>query len=373
MPVSPDPPEWIVKQPGLTALALLSSLLGLFVLLPYFQFVLFGVVLAYILHPIQQRIERYIRPTVAAISVVIATLLLVLLPLVYVVTVAVQQSLGVVDSFREGQLTVGMIQDVLETNEYAVDFVALYEANQERIATTLQDITIGAINVVGGLPSLFIGLTVTLFVLFALLRDGERLLAWVQWVLPVDDAVLDELRTGLDQLMWASVVGNVAVAAIQAVLLGIGLLVAGVPAVVFLTVATFVLTLLPLVGAFGVWVPAAAYLTVMGRPTAGAAIAVYGLLVTLSDTYFRPALIGQTSAYNSTIVVVGIFGGLVAFGAVGLFIGPVVLGGVKLTLDCFARERTGETTRIPRDETETGGAGNGTAPAMSDPGDTDEN
>jgi len=64
----------------------------------------------------------------------------------------------------------------------------------------------------------------------------------------------------------------------------------------------------------------------MGRPTAGAAMTVYGLLVTFSDSYLRPALIGRTSAFNSAIVVVGIFGGLIAFGAVGLFIGPVVLG-----------------------------------------------
>lgn len=176
------------------------------------------------------------------------------------------------------------------------------------------------------------------------MRDGEQLVAWVQWVLPVDEDILDELREGLDQLMWASVVGNVAVAAIQAALLGVGLAIAGLPAVIFLTVVTFVLTLLPLVGAFGVWVPAAMYLLAVGRPIASAAIAVYGLLVTFSDTYLRPALIGRTGAFNSAIIVIGIFGGLVVFGAVGLFIGPVVLGGAKLVLDCFAREHTGEPT-----------------------------
>lgn len=344
MPDSPDPPDWIVEQLGLTALALLSGLLALFVLLPYLQYVLFGVVLAYILFPVQRRLEQYVRPTIAAIAVVMATLLVILIPLVYVVTVAVQQSLGVVRSIRDRQLDIEMIEEILETNRYAVDFVALYESNQDRIATGIQEITTEAINLVGSLPSMFIGLTVTLFVLFALLRDGDRLVAWFQWVLPIDDGILEELHTGLDQLMWASVVGNVAVAAIQAVMLGIGLAIAGVPAIVFLTVATFVLTLLPLVGAFGIWIPAAAYLVAVGRPTAGAAMAVYGLFVTFSDSYIRPTLIGQTSAFNSAIVVVGIFGGLVVFGAVGLFIGPVVLGGAKLTLDCFARGHTEEST-----------------------------
>ncbi|MFB1065197.1 AI-2E family transporter [Natrinema sp. H-ect4] len=340
MPDSPEPPDWIVEQPGLTVFALLSGLLALFVLLPYLQYVLFGVVLAYILLPVQQRLEQYIRPTFAAITVVITTLLVVLIPLVYVISVAVRQSLGLVRSIRQGEIDVETVEGVLETNGYAVDLVDLYESNQGRIATAIQEATSGAIGLVGSLPSMFIGLTVTLFVLFALLRDGERLVAWFQWVLPIDNEILDELSTGLDRLMWASVVGNVAVAAIQAVMLGVGLAIAGVPAVVFLTVATFVLTLLPLVGAFGIWIPAAAYLVAMGRPTAGAAMTVYGLLVTFSDSYLRPALIGRTSAFNSAIVVVGIFGGLIAFGAVGLFIGPVVLGGAKLTLDCFARSHT---------------------------------
>lgn len=331
------PSAWLVEQPGLTALALASTLLVSFVLLPYLQFVLFGVVLAYILYPVQQRAEEHVEPTTAAILVVVAALLFVLIPLLYLLSVAVQQSLRVVNAVREGQLNVAAIEELIATTGYDVNLVALYEANQDRIATALQEITSGAIDLAGSLPGLFIGLTITLFVLFALLRDGEDLAAWIQRVLPIDGAVLDELREGLDTLMWASVVGNVAVAAIQSVLLGVGLAIAGLPAVVFLTVATFVLTLLPLVGAFGVWVPAAVYLVAVGRPIAGAVLAVYGLIITFSDTYLRPALIGRTGAFNSAIIVIGIFGGLTVFGAVGLFIGPVVLGGTKLVLDCFAR------------------------------------
>ncbi|QLH77496.1 AI-2E family transporter [Halosimplex rubrum] len=337
----PTPPAWVVEQPGLTAVALVSVVLALSVLLPYLQFVLFGVVLAYILYPLQRRLERYVRPMAAAMGVVVATLLVVLLPLVWVLSLAVRQSFDVVRAIQRGDIDVERIERLFEANGYAVDLVAVYEANQGRIAAAIREVTNGAVDLVGSLPGLFIGLTVTLFVLFTLLRDGDGLLAWIEWVLPVPDEDLAELRAGLDDLMWASVVGNVAVAAIQAVMLGAGLFVAGVPAIVFLTVATFVLTLLPLVGAFGVWIPASAYLVAVGRPTAGGALAVYGLFVTLSDSYLRPALIGQTAAFNSAIVIVGIFGGLVVFGAVGLFIGPVVLGGAKLALDCFGRQHAG--------------------------------
>ncbi|AKH96827.1 AI-2E family transporter [Halanaeroarchaeum sulfurireducens] len=340
----PDPPGWLVRQPGLTALALLWGLLALFVFLPYLQFVLFGVILAYIFFPVQQRAERYARPTVAAIVVVVAVLLVILIPLIYLLTIAVQQSLRVASAIRSGQLDAAMIEELIETAGLSVDLVYVYESNQVRIASAVQEITSGAIDLVGSLPALFIGLSITLFVLFALLRDGEEFVGWVQWVLPIDEEILDELREGLDRLMWVSIVGNVAVAAIQAMLLVVGLAIAGLPALIFLTVATFVLTLLPFVGAFGVWVPATVYLLAVQRPIAGAAMAVYGLFVTLSDTYLRPALIGRSGALNNAIIVIGIFGGVVVFGAVGLFIGPVVLGGAKLVSDCFGREHNGEST-----------------------------
>lgn len=339
-----EPPAWVRRQPGLTVLTLLSSILALMIFLPYLQFVLLGVVLAYIMFPLQQQAERYARPTVAAFAVVVATLLVILIPLIYLLTVAVQQSISVVSAIRSGQLDVASIEELLEGSRYSLNLVGAYESNQERIAAGIQEITSEAIGFVGGVPGLLIGLSITLFVLFALLRDGEDLIEWVQWVIPINEEILQELREGLDDLMWASVVGNVVVAAIQAGLLGIGLALAGLPLVIFLTVATFVLTLLPLVGAFGVWLPAAVYLLGVGRPVASAATVAYGLLVTVSDTYLRPALIGRSGVLNSTVIVIGIFGGIAVFGAVGLFIGPVVLGGAKLVFDCFAREHTGELT-----------------------------
>ena len=220
-----------------------------------------------------------------------------------------------------------------------VDFDLLYATYQEPIAAGLQRLATGALTVITGLPGLLIGLTVTMFVLFTLLRDGEQLLTWLRAVVPVSEHVQRELLRELDALMWASVIGNVAVAGIQAVLLGIGLALLGVPGVVFLTVATFILTLLPLVGAFGVWIPVLLYLFAIGRPTAAGLLFVFGSVVSVSDFYLRPAIINRSGALNVAIIVVGIFGGIVLFGAMGLFVGPVVLGGSKVVLDLFARER----------------------------------
>jgi predicted PurR-regulated permease PerM len=323
----------------LTILAIVSAVFAALLILPYLQYVLLAVVLAYILTPAQRVFERWMSTTTAALSLITVSIVVVLIPIAYVLTIAIQQGLELLTAIQEGVVSPDIIQARLKTLGYLVDFELLYSTYQEPITAGLQGLATGALTTIGGLPSVLIGVTVTVFVLFALLRDGKQLIAWLRSVIPINDRVQRELLVELDHLMWASVIGNVAVAAIQAVLLGIGLLLLGMPGVVFLAVATFILALLPLVGAFGVWVPVSFYFFMIGRPTAAGLLLIYGLLVSSSDIYLRPALIGRSGAINVAIIVVGIFGGVVLFGAMGLFIGPVVLGGAKIVLDLYSQEQ----------------------------------
>ncbi|SEH14999.1 Predicted PurR-regulated permease PerM [Natronorubrum sediminis] len=336
------PSRWFSERPGLSLLTLFSTALAALIVLPYLQYILLAVVLAYVLMPAQRRLEQYVRSMTAALVLVVVAILAILLPVMYVLAIALREALELLAAVQEGSLGMADIEQRLEATGYVIDLGDLYGTYQEPISTAAQGLATSGIELVSGLPALLIGLTVTLFVLFALLRDGDRLVAWIQQVAPIETEIQEELLTELDRLMWASVVGNVLVAAIQAVALGIGLAVLGLPAIVLLTVATFVFALLPLVGAFGVWVPVALYLLVVGDFVGAGALVIYGSIVSASDTYLRPALIGRTSAFNSAIIVVGIFGGIIIFGAVGLFVGPVILGGAKVTLDVFAREQTAD-------------------------------
>ncbi len=84
-------------------------------------------------------------------------------------------------------------------------------------------------------------------------------------------------------------------------------------------------------------------LLAIGRPTAAVLLFVYGSVVSASDLYLRPAIINRSGAINVGTIVVGIFGGIVLFGAIGLFVGPVILGGSKVVLDLFGQERADST------------------------------
>jgi len=337
-------PRWPSDRVGLSILAAMSGVLTALIVLTQLPYIMLAIVLAYVLAPAQRRLEQHVSAGSAAITLTSLSVLLLLALVAYIVTTAIQEGLALLSAIQAGAFSQAVIQDRMAANGYVVDLDLLSATYHGPITIGMDRLATGAMTAIGGLPGVLIGLTVTTFVLFVLLRDGERLFAWLRAVVPIADDIQRELIGELDDLMWASVVGNAAVAGIQAVLLGIGLVLVGMPGVVFLTVATFVLCLLPLVGAFGVWIPVSIYLLGTGRPDQALVIFVIGSVVSTSDSYLRPAIINRSGALNVAVITVGIFGGIIVFGVVGLFIGPVVLGGTKIVLDQFARERAESTT-----------------------------
>lgn len=336
-------PAWLPDGVGLTLLAVLSVVLAVLLIGTYLQYILLAVVLAYVLAPAQQYLEQYMNSTAASVTLILVSVVALFIPVAYFLVIAIQQGLDILSSLQEGEFSIEVTEEWIETTGYVVDLDALYTTYQEPIEIGLQRLGAEVLGFLSGLPGVLIGITVTIFVLFVLLRDGEQFMSWLQSVLPIEDAVQQDLFTKLDDLMWASVVGNVAVAAIQAVVLGIGLAVIGIPSVVFLTVTTFVFALFPLIGAFGVWVPVSVYLVAVGRPTSAAILFVFGSVVSVSDLYLRPMIINRTEGLDVATIVVGIFGGIVLFGGIGLFIGPVILGGTKVVLDLYVQERAEPT------------------------------
>jgi predicted PurR-regulated permease PerM len=126
------------------------------------------------------------------------------------------------------------------------------------------------------------------------------------------------------QAVRAVAVGVVLTALLQAMLGGIGLFVAGIPLVVVWTAVMFMLALAQL-GPLLVLAPSVAWLYWSGHSGWGTFLLVWTILVTPLDNILRPVLIKRGADLSFTLVFSGVVGGLVAFGLVGIFIGPVVL------------------------------------------------
>jgi len=324
---------------GVTFLRLLLVVVGALALLlvaPFLQALLWAGVIAYLVAPVNDRVAARLGPTVGTTATILAAVVVVVVPVAVVVGVAAEQAFAVARTTSLPDAAT-VQADLRPWLTEAPAPAALTGPMIDALRAGVGGLLGGVLGVLGGLPGIAVGSVVFLFALFYLLRDGERFVRWLRRAAPLDPATMDTLVARTDALLWAAVVGNVAVAGVQAVLTVLGFVALGVENVVFWGVATFVLSLLPIIGASIVWVPAVGYLLLVGRVPAAIGLLVYGsVVVSGSDNLVRPLVMQRGSDLNAAVLVLGIFGGVSLFGFVGLFVGPVLLGLTKTLVDVLA-------------------------------------
>jgi predicted PurR-regulated permease PerM len=191
-------------------------------------------------------------------------------------------------------------------------------------------------------------LTLVVFITFFFYLDGnyltKRLITFAETVgggLGSDMLVLAHNTT------MSVMIGWVATSAAQAFVLYIGVFIAGVPGAPILAGITFFLCLIPMVGAPIIWINVAWWLYSQGDTGLAIFMVMWGVIAIGSIEYFvKPILICHTSKLHFLVVMLGVFGGVLAFGFVGIFLGPVVLS-LGLTLINRWSEPTQETLEQP--------------------------
>ncbi|MDP2882087.1 MAG: AI-2E family transporter [Azonexus sp.] len=182
-------------------------------------------------------------------------------------------------------------------------------------------------------------LALVLFVTFFLYRDG----AAISKALYVGARKLGgELGENMMDKARGTVVGVmlgiVGTAAAQGTVAMIGFLIAGVPAAMLLGFATFFLSMIP-VGPPLIWGGAAAWLYSEGQTGWAIFMAIYGIFVISSvDNLVKPILIARGAGLSILLIMLGVLGGVLVFGFIGIFLGPVLLALGDMLLQRWLRE-----------------------------------
>jgi len=316
---------------GLIAVLLLLSVAFV---LPFLEYFLLAVILAYVLSPVQEMLERRTTERVAASLIVLGAAVALVLPLVIVARSTAAEAVNLLQAIQAGDVTLaGVEAEIYEFTGVQVDV-------SETVRGAVSDVQFDSVvGIFGAVTHVLIGVGLTLFLLYYFLKDGEKFAAWLKRTLPLDDDVQDQLYEEIDDILWAVLVGHVFVAIVQGLIAGFGLAVTGVPNATFWTVVMIVLALLPIVGSFLVWGPAAGYLAIQGEAGLAVALFVYGTIVVgISDDYLRPIVVDRYAELNPSVIILGVLGGIYVIGFMGIFFGPVIIGALKATLDVYRRE-----------------------------------
>jgi predicted PurR-regulated permease PerM len=185
-----------------------------------------------------------------------------------------------------------------------------------------------------------IQLALSIFVAFFLFRDGlsaaQRLVTGVE---RIGGARGRHLLTVAGNTVRGVVYGILGTALVQAVMAGIGFIIAGVPGAALLALLTFFLSVVP-VGPPLIWLPAAIWLFQQGSTGLGIFMLVWGVGVSSVDNVVKPWLISQGSDMPFILIFFGVLGGALAFGFIGVFLGPTLLAvGFRLVEEWFSSSR----------------------------------
>ena len=184
-------------------------------------------------------------------------------------------------------------------------------------------------------------LALSIFITFFLFRDGaavaQRLTASVE---RIGGEPGGHLLTLASKTVRGVVYGILGTALAQAVTAGIGFLIAGVPGAALLALLTFFVSVVPILGTALTWVPAAIWLFHQGSTGWGIFMLIWGIGVANIDNFVKPWLISQGSDMPFILIFFGVLGGALAFGFIGVFLGPTLLAvGFRLVEEWSASPR----------------------------------
>ncbi len=322
---------------------------------PFLAIITWALALAVVAHPWHARLERRLRPNVAAGLSVLLVALALITPAVLVVQRLFEEVSASARLLGTDLHSVGF-RGVLERYPLVANLFhwleSRFDLNVElkRLAGLLAS---QASSVVGGSVWVLTQLVLTLLALFYFFRDRRLLLELIRRLLPFSDAETDDLFHRVSQTIYASLYGNLAVKLVQGFLGGLMFWILGLPAPVLCGLAVSLFAIVPVLGASLVWGPAAIFLAINGAWVKAVVLCAWGLVViSLIDNVLFPILVAGELRLHALSVFFAVFGGLIAFGLSGVVLGPVILAVTAGLLELWVVSAGGEPA-TPGGEPET--------------------
>jgi predicted PurR-regulated permease PerM len=183
-----------------------------------------------------------------------------------------------------------------------------------------------------------IGAVLVFYMLFYMLRDRAAALQSLRSLSPLSEADMTTLISDVTDTVHATIYGTFMVAVVQGTLGGLMFWWLGLPEPLLWGVVMGALAVVPVLGAFVVWVPVAIFLALEGNIGHALLLAVWGAVVVGGiDNLLYPMLVGKRLKMHTLVAFVAIVGGLIVFGPSGFILGPVVFTVTRLLLQIWNR------------------------------------
>ncbi|MFN4039586.1 MAG: AI-2E family transporter [Erythrobacter sp.] len=347
-----------LQQASFLLILAVVSLMMVVIAWPFATPLLWSALAAIIFQPLFQRVLKQVggRSNLAASLTLLVIFCAVLAPAFYLGTLVVEEAVAIVTNLQQNPIDLaaqyqnlydmlpGAVQKAIDDSGWTNLAVA-----QARLQDFLKEsaglIASNAVSIGGGALSFILSFVLGLYVVFFLLRDGERIGQIILNTAPIERKIADLLAQRFLGIVRATIKGTGVVGLIQGTMGGLMLAFVGVPSALLLGVLMVILAIIPVVGTFFVWGPAAVWLLATGQVWQGLFVLIFGFVVISSiDNVLRPILVGRETGIPDWIILITTLGGISLAGFSGIVIGPLV-GGLFLACWSILREQREEEER----------------------------
>jgi len=193
-------------------------------------------------------------------------------------------------------------------------------------------------NLIMDLPKLIAELFITFLVAFYILKDKETLIGYIKEILPFETDVSERFIKRSKDISFATIYGQIVVGIIQGITAGIGFYLFHAQSPLFMTLLAIFFGMLPMLGAWVIWIPVALSMFATGATTNGILMAIYGILVVSTiDNIIRPFVVGKKGKANPVVIFLGMIGGLTLIGPIGLIVGPIILEFTLIFIELYRK------------------------------------
>lgn len=313
------------------------------VLRPFIAPIAWAGILAYASWPLHERLDRLVRGR-TGLSAALMTVLMVLLVMVPAALVSAALVVELQSAFEQFRIWLpggptslaARFRELPWIGSRAADWILLLAADPAQMQQWIlarTGLVVGFVaSTAGDLGRLALDAILALLTLFFLYRHGGVLVPQIHGAARrLAGGGVDTVVSTLGDTVRAVMYGTLSTALTQAVLLTLGVWIVGLGSPVLLGALTGLLALTPL-GPPLIYVPAAGWLLMQGRILAGLVLLGWGILVvSMADNVIKSWFLSGAARIPFLLGFFGVLGGLLAFGPIGLFVGPVAIA-LLLTL-----------------------------------------
>ena len=330
--------ENIISKWIALALIAIIFIISLIIIQPIAIAIIVGLIFSYVCYPLYKRLNKIIKsPTLATFVLILIIVLVIAIPAWFLAPMFITQTFE----------TYKYLQQINFAEVIAATFPTLFSPETSGaiavhlnnfLATFFSSLLNQLSGMVSDLPTLFLKLVAGVFTFFFATRDATKLREYLESLSPFSAKTGEKFATEFRNITNAIVYGQIAIGLIQGLSLGVGLFILGAPSPLLLTALTCISSIIPVLGAWLIWLPTGIIMIVSGKALSGILLLIYGaVFVSTIDNFLRIFFLSKKSTLPTSVALIGIIGGFYTLGLIGLVLGPLILAYSLIIIDFYRK------------------------------------